>query len=257
MPTQSVQRAMSILRQFSVDEPQLGVSEVSRRLGLTKSTVSRLLATLREGGLVRQDPINREYRLGMGLLELGQIVAHTDPLLRVVRPYQQYLAEAVRESVCLTVRTGLEVLVLLREEPPDLRDPVPWVTRLPLHCTSSGKILLAHMEEDELTTLLEKGLPRFTGNTITDPAKLREELERVSEQGFGTCFEEFREGVNSIAVPLAKQDGTLLATLSIVGPAYSLTREKAMHSLEKLRGVATEISLKMRSLLPEADRPSR
>lgn len=255
MPTQSVERAMFILRQFSVDEPQLGVSEVSRRIGLTKSTVSRLLATLREGGLVVQDPISRQYRLGMGLVELGETVVHTDPLLRAVHPYQHYLADAVGEGVYLAVRSGFEMLTLLHERPPDLRDPVPWTSRAPLHCTAGGKILLAHMEEDELTTLLEKGLPRFTGNTITDPAKLRAHLEQVREEGFATCFEEFREGVNSISVPLAKQDGTVVATLGIVGPAYSLTREKAMRSLDTLRGIATEISLKMRPLLREADHP--
>jgi len=101
------------------------------------------------------------------------------------------------------------------------------------------------MEEDELATLLEKELPRFTESTITDPAELRAELEVVREQGFATCFEERKDGANAVAVPLAKRDGTVVATLSVVGHAYSLTREKAMHSLEILRGVATEISLKL------------
>lgn len=103
MPTQSVDRAISILRQFSVDEPQLGVSELSRRVGLTKSTVHRLLASLLQGGLVKQDPTTREYRLGLGLVELGQMVVHTDPLLRLVHPYQHYLADRVGEAVHLGV----------------------------------------------------------------------------------------------------------------------------------------------------------
>jgi len=128
--------------------------------------------------------------------------------------------------------------------------------RLPLHCTAGGKILLAHMEEDEVTTLLERGLPRFTANTITHPARLREELEVVREQGFATCFEELKDGTNAIAVPLVAQAGTVVATLSIVGRAYSLTRERAMHSLETSRGIATEISLKLGSLGSEADRTS-
>jgi len=245
MPTQSVDRAISILREFSVVEPQLGVSELSRRVGLTKSTVHRLLASLRKGGLVEQDPISHQYSLGVGLLEMSHIKLYSDSLLRLVHPYLHYLAGALGEAVYVTTQEGSEVLVLLRATPGDLRDPVPWVTRNPLHCTSSGKILLAWMEEDELTTILARGLPRFTGNTVTDPAKLREELEVVREQGFATCFEEYREGVNAIAVPCAGSDGRVVVTLSTAGHAYSLTRDKAMQSLEILRGVATEISLKL------------
>jgi len=245
MPTQSVDRALSILREFSVDEPQLGVSELSRRVGLTKSTVHRLLASLLQGGLVKQDPTSREYRLGLGLVELGQTVVQTDPLLRLVHPYQHYLADTVGEPVHLGVRAGFEMLCPMYERPADLKEPVSWMARLPLHCSAGGKILAAQMEEDELTTLLEGGLSRFTENTITDPAELRAELEVVREQGFATCFEELKHGANAIAVPLAKPDGTVVATLSIVGHAYSLTREKAMNSLEILRGVATEISLKL------------
>jgi DNA-binding IclR family transcriptional regulator len=195
--------------------------------------------------LVEQDPISREYSLGVGLLEMGHIKLYSDPLLRLVHPYLHYLTGELGEAVYVTTQKGSEMLVLLRAIPGDLRDPVPWVTRNPLHCTSSGKILLARMEEDELATLMEKGLPRFTAKTITDPAKLRAELEVVREQGFATCFEEYRKGVNAIAVPCARSDGRVVATLSTAGHAYSLTHEKAMHSLEILRGVATEISLKL------------
>lgn len=255
MPTQSVHRAISILKQFTIDEPQLGVSELSRRLGLTKSTVYRLLATLREAGLVEQEPISRKYHLGVGLLELANVVMETHWLVQPVHAYLRYLAASLKQATYIGVLDGPEMLTLLREATSDLTEELRSPTRMPLHCTSSGKVLLAHAPEAELEAYLQRGLSRQTENTITDPAELRQELERVREQGFGTCFEEYKEGANAIAVPIVTVEGTVIATLGVVGHSYSLTREKAMNSLERMRGIAKKISLELGSLPPAARWP--
>jgi DNA-binding IclR family transcriptional regulator len=248
MPTQSVDRALAILKQFSVDEPQLGVTELSRRVGLTKSTVHRLLASLRQGGLVEQDPESREYRLGLGLLELAHTVISSEALLRTAAPYLRYLTERVGEAAYLAVREGHEVTTLIQVLGPALGQQVTWCGRMPLHATSSGKVLLAQLEESELTALLEEGLPRYTESTITEPAILREELQRVREQGFGVCFEEAERGVNAIAVPIVKPDGTVVAALAVVGRAYTMTQEKALASLERLKATSVEITLDLQRL---------
>ena len=92
---------------------------------------------------------------------------------------------------------------------------------------------------------LAGGLPRSTEHTITDPAEVRKELQLAREQGFATCLEEENRGLNAVAVPIMKHDGGAVAALAIVGPAYSLTREKLMASVEILKGVSTEITRKL------------
>jgi len=249
MRVQSVERAIAILREFSVEQPTLGVTELSERLGLHKSTVHRLLASLVVGGFMRRTP-KRKYRLGTRLIELGYNVINTQGLLQVAHPYLHYLAERVGELAYLGVRDGDSRLNVMQSEPPELKESVGWVARAPLGCTSSGKILLAHMSEDEVAAYLEKGLPRMTAKSITDPTDLRRELQRVREEGFGTSFEEFREGTNAISVPIAK-DSMVVAALAVVGYSYSLTQEKAMRSLEIMRGVAVDMSRKLGTLPSE------
>jgi DNA-binding IclR family transcriptional regulator len=248
MPIQSVRRAVAILNQFSVDEPELGVTQLSEKLGLHKSTVHRLLASLRRQGLVKRNPLTRKYRLGIGLIELGYAAMYSNALLQLVDPYLHYLADAVGAVAYLAVQDEDEILVVSLVRSPDLRDAVSWVPRAPLHCTSTGKIFLAHMPEDELTRLLDKGLARLTEKTISDPTDLRQELDRVREQGFATSLEEHEEGTNAIAVPIKKPDGTVIAALGVVGHSYIFTREKATKSLEIMRGIATDVSHKLASL---------
>lgn len=251
MPVQSVERATSILRAFSVEEPVLGVTELSKRVGLDKSTVHRLLASLVRGGLVMRDTGSRKYRLGTRLLELGHTFLHSQPPLEIIHPYLHYLAQALGEAAFVSAREGDEVVNLLQVRSPELGESVPWVGRAPLPCTSTGKIFLAHMSEAELKPFLEKDLPSCTAKTITDPADLRQELQRVREQGFATALEEHQEGINAIAVPMKKPDNGVIAALGVAGPSYRFTGEKATGSLEILRGVVIDISRRFRSLPPE------
>jgi len=248
VPSRTVAKAMSILKQFSVEEPQLGVSELSRRLGLTRSTVHRLLASLREGGLIEQDPSTRKYRLGRTAVDLGYNAIYSDPMLVTALPYLYFLSDQVGETAYLGERRGDEVATVLHVLSPSSREQMHWYDRLPLHSSSSGKVLLAHTEESELVALLDKGLSRYTEHTVTDPVALREDLLSIRQQGFAACFEEYKLGINAIAVPIADQEGSVVAALSVLGPAYTLTRDKAMASLERMKAVSREITMKLASL---------
>jgi DNA-binding IclR family transcriptional regulator len=246
--SRTVDKAIAILRQFTLEEPQLGVSELSRRLGFTRSTVHRLLASLRQGGLIEQDTVSHKYRLGRAAVDLGYTAIYTDPLLVTALPYLYFLSEQVGETVYLGERRDDEVATVLHVLSPSSREQMHWYDRLPLHSSSSGKVLLAHSDESELAALLEKDLPGYTEHTVTDPVALREELRQIREQGFAACFEEYRLGVNAIGVPVADRNGTVVAALSILGPAYTLTRDKAMASLERLKAVSREITVKLAAL---------
>ena len=243
MPIQSVNRAISILNAFSIDEAQLGVTELSHRLGLHKSTVHRLLKSLEKGGLVERDPRNRKYSLGIRLIELAGTMLNSRNVPQVVRPYLHYLADAVEELTYLAYRVGDEVLNVEQVPGPHLVQSVGWQgRRTPLHSTSAGKIFLAYMPEKELERVLEKGLLGTTSRTITEPADLRYELERVREQGYATSYEELEEGTNAIAVPITSPSDEVIAAIGVVGPSYRFTPERSMSHLDVIRSVAREIS---------------
>lgn len=249
MPSRTVAKAIAILQQFSVEEPQLGVSELSRRLNLTRSTVHRLLASLRQGGLIEQDSSTHKYRLGRTAVDLGYNAIYSDPLLVTALPYLYFLSEQVGETVYLGERRGSEVATVLHVLSPSSREQMHWYDRLPLHSSSSGKVLLAYTEESELATLLEQGLPSYTEHTITDPMALRVELTRIRQQGYAVDFEEYKLGANAIAVPVLDSRGTVVAALSVLGPAYTLTRDKSMSSLERMKAVSREITMKLAAMV--------
>jgi DNA-binding IclR family transcriptional regulator len=248
VPSRTVAKAISILKQFSVEDPVLGVSELSRRLGLTRSTVHRLLTTLREGGLVEQDPSSHKYRLGRAAVDLGYNAIYSDPLLVTALPYLYFLSDQVGETVYLGERRGDEVATVLHVLSPSSREQMYWYDRLPLHSSSSGKVLLAHAEDSDFSSVVDKGLHGYTEHTVTDPVELRKDMVRIREQGFAACFEEHKLGVNAIAVPIVDQQGRVVAALTLLGPAYTLTRDKAMASLERLKAVSREITMKLTSL---------
>jgi DNA-binding IclR family transcriptional regulator len=230
---ESVKRAIAILRCFSRKRPELGVTELSRELGVHKSTVSRLLSTLESEGFVNRNPDTGRFRLGVGLIELaGLVIIHTD-LRNVARPRLSQLAEQTLETVNLAVRDHNRVINIELIPSRDRRIlNIGWVGRhTPLHVSSTGKVFLAHLSETELATLLKEPLERFTEHTITDPEALREELSITRERGFATGFEELEIGLNAIGAPIRDHTGSVIAAVSTAGPAYRLSRE---HILEKV-----------------------
>jgi IclR family KDG regulon transcriptional repressor len=242
MPTQSVDRAIAVLTAYSIEEPVLGVTQLSQRLGLHKSTVHRLLTSLEHGGLMERDPRSRKYRLGMRLIELGNTVLGSRRLPQVVLPYLRYLADTLEEVAYLAVQIEGAAVTVLQVPAPELTQSVSWVARSPLNCSSTGKVFLAYMPEKELERYLKRGLPRKTAKTITDPVELRREVERIREQGFATAFEEFDEGENAVAVPITEAETTLVGAIGVVGPTYRFTKQKVEDALDIVKSVGRKIS---------------
>ena len=168
-------------------EASIGVSELARRLGLGKSGVHRLLTTLVAEGLVERDPHTGGYRLGIVMFELGEAVkVHLD-LHAAAGPVLAHLREQIGESSQVGVLDGVEVVYVDRlESAHSLRLFTETGRRVPAHCTSSGKVLLAHRPEQEREAFLARGpLPRLTPHTIVEPSALRDELPTVRAQGLG------------------------------------------------------------------------
>jgi DNA-binding IclR family transcriptional regulator len=217
----SVGNAARLLKAFLSREKEIGVSELSRRLGLGKSTVHRLHTTLVSEGLVEKDPQTGGYRLGIVMFELGQAVrVHLD-LHAAVGPVLTALREETHESCQVGVLDGHEVVYVDRlESSHTLRLMNETGRRVPIHCTSSGKVLLAHLPPDARENVLEAApLAALTPRTIVDPDQLAKELDRVRARGWAEAVEEREVGVASIAAPIRDVSGTVVAAISIGGPA--------------------------------------
>lgn len=241
---QSVQRAITILKSFSTDEPELGVGQLSRRLGLAKSTVFRLLSTLEAGGLVAQNPETDRYGLGADLIGLADNVITYSNLRRIARPHLSQLANTLRETVSLTILDHNDAVNVEQFVPPGrLVVRVGWVgRRMPVHAVSAGRAIIAFLPNAELARLLDGDLEALTPHTITNPQALRAELDRVRKQGYATAFEELEEGLNALAAPVRNHEAQVIASVSVSGPASRLTRERISQVAPQVIQTAEQIS---------------
>lgn len=235
---QSVQKAISILKAFTISEPELGVNELSRRVGLHKSTVSRLLYTLEQAGLIERNPETEKCRLGIELIALaGLVLTHAD-VRRAARADLRWLAEVTEETINLAVLDGDQVMNVEQIPSPRMVKDVGWVGRRTwLHCTATGKVLLAHLPEATVDRFLAQPMPRFTRLTIVDAAQLRAELAKVRRDGYALGQEELEEGLNAVAVPIRNHLGEVVAAVSVSGPSYRVSPDR-VPELSKLVGEA-------------------
>ena len=216
----TVRNAARLLKVFRSREADLGVSELARRLGLGKSTVHRMLTTLVAEGLIEQNPRTGGYRLGIVMFELGEAVRVHMDLHAAVGPVLGELRAQTGESSQVGVLDGHEVVYVDRlESAHSLRLFTETGRRVPVHCTSSGKVLLAHLPEARRQVVLRAApFTALTPHTITDRSQFAAELERVLRRGWAEAVNEREIGVASIAAPVRDISGEVIAAISIGVP---------------------------------------
>lgn len=243
---QSIERAVAILRSFTEAEPELRVTELSRRLGLHKSTVSRILGTLEHEGLVSHNPETGKYRLGLTLISLAGVALGRLDVRGVAQPHLNHLVEISQETVNVTVLDGQECVNVERAASPRPIRYVGWIgRRTPLHCTAAGKVLLSHLPPAKRAARLPRPLMRYTDETIVEEAALEKSLERVGRQGYAIVHEEFEEGFSAIAAPVYDHTGRIAGAISISGPTYRLGPDKIETCIEPLLETAAAVSADM------------
>ncbi len=215
----SVRNAARVLRAFSSDGEELGITDLARRLGLGKSTVHRLVTTLAAERLLDRGTAPGKYRLGLVLYELGSTVSEHVDLHQAALPVLTTLRHETGEMVHVAVLDGLEVVYVERLESYHMMPVFREVGhRLPAHWTSSGKVLLAALPGGDLATRLEGWKPTaMTSRTITDRTRLLAELQQVGQRGWATNIEEGHAGVMSVGAPIRGRDGRVIAAVSVVG----------------------------------------
>lgn len=212
----SIGRAARVLECLGGADAALGVSEVARRTGISKSSVHRVAGELVEYGLIERQ--GSGYRLGLRLFELGQRVPRQRDLRDAARPFMSDLQEATGHSVHLAVLDGLSIVYLdVMRGPSAPPLPIRAGGRWPAHGTGIGKAILAFSSPDVVEAVLAGGLPRLNSRTITTPGLFTAELARIRERGIAFDLEESRPGVACVACPLVGADGDVVAGLSVSG----------------------------------------
>ena len=202
-----------------------GVSELARQLGLTKTQVYRLLRTLERHDLVVQGPGERRYRLGPGVLALGEAARERLSLVRAARPVMDRLAAATGESVHLVERHFLTAVVVdVRESVQPIRLTARVGGRYPLHAGACPQAILAFLPDEDRERVLAQlpGLPRYTPRTVLDADELRRILGRVRENGYALSDEDVDPGARAVGAPIFGLSGVPVGAISVAGPSFRL-----------------------------------
>ncbi|MDR3565863.1 MAG: IclR family transcriptional regulator [Negativicutes bacterium] len=238
----SVDRAVEMLMLLGKHQRDMGVTELSRLLGVQKSTVHSLLQTLLLRGFVRQTDSGR-YALGFGLIRLGEACASQLDLRTVARPLMSELAEETQEIALLAVLSGTELFILDKVEPqrPFLIIP-KFDFSITLHSTAIGKVLLANAPQEIIEMVLERGFERFTPFTLTEREELLAEMETVRREDYAIGCDETIEGLTCIAVPLRDASGKVIAALSVSSASSVLAPGRYERVIGTLRDKGRSIS---------------
>ncbi len=239
-----LEKTLKILDLFDEKGRELSAAQINDQLGLNKSTTFRILHQLEEAGYLERSPDSLKFRLGFKLHHLGSLVDGITEIRRLAHPVLEELTKACDETVHLVVLHRGEALYLDKIEG---RRAIRVVSRvgmkLPAHCSGVGKILLASLPDGAVGKILkERGLHRFTANTITEREALGRELAGVREKGYAIDSEEIEVGLKCVAAPVRDGNGEVIAAISISGPKERFLGTDLERLIPLVKGAAEKIS---------------
>ena len=253
----SLFKMLDVLECFSAVDRALTVIEMARRTGLPRTTVHRIVDSLRALGFLEQDASRERYRLGLKLFELGNTALTNLPLYREARPYVDTLARLSGEDVHLCVFDGSQMVFVERAER-DAGRPHNTVTRMeasPCHSTGVGKAALAFQPEVAVERVVRLGLRPFTRNTIVDAGALRRELAAIRARGYSIDDCEHEPDLRCVGAPIRNAAGRVFAAISASGPARRLPDERIPILAEQVVAHAGAISARLGHVPERAEVP--
>jgi IclR family transcriptional regulator, KDG regulon repressor len=246
MRLSSVANAIRLTKAFSEHEYEMGISALAQRLGLAKSTVHRLATTLVEYDILEQNRETGKYRLGLALFELGTLVRRKMDAVSESRDQMHALVEMTGETVQLAVLDHLSVLYIrIRESRQAVRMSSSVGARAPAHCTSVGKVLLAHQPPEIVKQVIDDGLTRYTQNTITTPEALLDELASIRSKGYAIDDEEIEVGLRCVAAPIRDHSGQVTAAISVAAPVQRMSKKNLQTTVPNVVAAADSISRRL------------
>jgi len=247
MTIQSVNRALDILFLFTNTQPRLGITEISKLLGLTKPTVHGLVQTLAKRGFLHQDPETRKYSLGLKIYELGSILSSTLKINRVGEGPAYRLANSTNHMVRMAIWDQNEILVTFNGIPGHHTGKYQQLgPRVPAYCSASGKAVLSKLSRKNLSRYLkETKLTPYTSKTITKTASLVKELEKARTKGYAEDHEEYLPGLFCISSAILDRSGTPYAAISVSGGINFFSNPHLDDIAQNMIETAAEISRSM------------
>lgn len=231
----SVKKALELLDHFTVERPELGLAEISREVDAHKSSVFRVLTTLKASGFLEKDSLSGKYRLGLKILDLAGRVWGRHDIRQIAAPFMEELARQTEEVIHLAVLDGADIVYLEKKGQGQILTVATRVGgRNPAYASSMGKILLADLSESELKGILGQGkLKKLTPNTIDEIPKLIKELASIRKQGFALDNEETFPGIRCVGAPIRDARGRVIAAVSATVPAQRMD-DKRIRELWRL-----------------------
>jgi DNA-binding IclR family transcriptional regulator len=247
-----VAAAVRLLKAFSEQQTEIGISDLARKLGVAKSTVHRLAVTLVADGMLEQNPDSGKYRLGISLFRLGSLVRRRMSVSNEARPLLRELREKVNETVHLAVLDGNEIMYVYNlESTQAIRMRSDVGVRKPAYCTAEGQAILAFQPPEVAENIIRAGLAARTPQTVTDADKLRRVLEAVRQRGCAIEDEESELGMRCIAAPLRNDAGEVVAAIGLAGPVSRLSRKALAtyvpHVIETAAAISARLGYRARA----------
>lgn len=243
----SLRTALKLLLEFTNEQPEQRVSDLSKRTGLTKSHVSKLLSEFANAGLLSQNPVTRSYSVDRATFVLGTRYINNDRLVHASIPIMRLLMDTTGHSARLSVLDGMRVLYLLCIEGPLFVDTgIRTGTWLPLHSTSAGRVLLSFQDAERIAVMLGRSpLKKLTEKTVVDKKKLIQLVANIRASGHATQRGETTRDLAAVSVPVFGEHQKVLAALTIATPAHLLTSDVESALIRQLHDAARGISLRM------------
>jgi len=241
----AVDRALRLL-EVVAENQSIGLSELARMTGSSKTLAFRMASTLEQRGYLIKDPVERTYSLGYKPLYLTEWMQQSSPLVRIANPFLDDLSARTRENVSVFVRDGLKSnCIAIRQSPQPIRLYAELGRQAPLHVGGGPKLLLAHAPKEVQEEVLASGLEAFTPTTIVDPKKLKTLLARIRRQGYNVSHGDLDPGAFSVAAPIRDHGGRVIAALTIAGPQSRLNGDLEALYIRMLLEATRDISVKL------------
>lgn len=240
----TVDKAMQVLHAFDEASPELSITELSQKLGMHKSIVSRTVQALRDWKMLEKDSITGRIRVGEGAFRIGQLFSWHASLGRIAKPLLEELARDTGQAAHLSVLDRTSSLVIAgTDSPKALRVIMRIGEHRCLHSTAGGKLMLAHADPQLLDFIIkDPGLPALTAETITSPEQLRSELKTVRRNGIAWNQGENTVGAGAVAAPVFDSAGRLAGALSVVYPLGAVSKPELNAIAEQVVSAAREFS---------------
>lgn len=246
----AVDRSLDILEYLYEQDGDVPITQISRDLGIYKSTVYRTLVTLENRGFVRQNPDTGRHSLGFKIYLLGSRMKSESAFDQLVRPYAEKLSRQFREAVNVSVLSlgqegeYLSLLISKVNGGQTLTSVTQVGSMTECYCSAVGKCLLAFTSSVDLSVYEHHAMTKYTENTITNVADLQAELQRVRKNRYAVDNEEREFGLYCIGMPILRH-GEAVAAISLSGPTQRMKHQKKDEMLKALREVSEEISMQM------------